>query len=109
MFRAAKNQRPLGFVLFHQFNQQRCLLGFGNEMYLLRNLVCRLAGRRDLNPERRAQLAIGNLIHQLGHGCRKQHRLAFFGDHSRDLTQVMNEPHVEHLIGLIEHQKRGFI
>ena len=105
MFGATKNQRPLALVLGQKFGQQRHLFRLGDEMHLLRHLVRSLARRRDFNPDRAAQIAVGDLVHQLGHGRREQHRLAFLGHHRRDFAQVMDEPHVKHLIGFIEHKE----
>ena len=39
-----------------------------------------------------------------GHRCGEQHRLALVGDHRHDALNVGQEAHVEHLVGLVEHQ-----
>ena len=105
MFGAAKDQRPLALVFGQQLFQQLCLLGLGDEVHLLRHLVRRLARRRDFDANRAVEIAVGDLIHQLGHGCREQHRLALFRDQVRDFAQVMDKAHVEHLVGFIQHKE----
>ena len=47
--------------------------------------------------------------HQFRHGRREQHRLALFWQQRYDFTQGMDEPHVEHLVGFIQHQINRFV
>jgi len=35
----------------------------------------------------------------------KQHRLAFFGQHRRDLAQIVDKAHVEHLVRFVQHKE----
>ena len=108
MFGAPKDQRPLALVLGQKFDQQRCLFRLGDKVHLLRDLVRGFARRGHFDANGPVQIGIGNLVHQLGHGCRKQHRLAFLWDHRRDFAQIVDEPHVQHLVGFVQHQKRCF-
>jgi hypothetical protein len=57
----------------------------------------------DLDPDRVGQVALGQLVDARRHGRGEQHRLAFVGGRAEDLLDVLGEAHVEHLVGLVEH------
>mmetsp|Transcript_551 Transcript_551/g.1569 ORF Transcript_551/g.1569 Transcript_551/m.1569 type:complete len:332 (+) Transcript_551:1058-2053(+) len=109
MFGPGKDQRPFLAVFRRQFDQKRRLLGLGDEMHLLGHFVRRLAGGRHFDAQGFVEVAARDLGHLFGHGGRKQHGLAVIAHHLGDLAQVVDKAQVQHLIGLVEHQKIGLI
>ena len=89
------------------FRQQRRLVALGDEMHALLDLFRRLARRVHGHPDRIGQVGIGQFLHQLRHGGRKQQRLAVLGQHPRDLAQRVDKADVQHLVGLVQHQIGG--
>ena len=56
---------------------------------------------RDL--QRVAQVALGDRRDARRHGRREEHRLALARAPREDRVEVLGEAHVEHLVGLVEH------
>ncbi len=65
----------------------------------------RRGGRRHGHLDRIAQHLIGELGNVARHGRGEQQRLALSGQFRDDLPDVVNEAHVEHAIGFVEHEK----
>ena len=76
-------------------------------MHRLFDLIRRFARGRHLHPARVGQVSLGQLFHLFGHGGRKQHGLARGAQLGGNFAQRMDEAHVQHLIGLIQHQMFG--
>ena len=61
---------------------------------------------RDLDPRRLVQHGRGEVGDLGGHGRREQHRLSRLRQLGHDLADVADEAHVEHPVGLVEHEGR---
>ncbi len=61
--------------------------------------------RRHRNLLRLAQEAVGQPTDFRGHGGREEQRLVLAGDESHDALDIRDEPHVEHAVGLVDHQE----
>ena len=109
MFGAPKHQRQLVAVFVQQFHQQIEFRSLGDVMHLLGDLVGGLARRVHLNALGVDQVRGGNFFHLLGHRGRKQHGLAVFGNDAGNLAQRVDKAQIQHLIGLVQHQKAGLI
>ena len=59
--------------------------------------------RLDLDAHRVAQVALGDAVDARRHRRREQHRLALGRRRLEDRLDVLGEAHVEHLVGLVEH------
>ena len=59
----------------------------------------------DEDARRLAEVAPSDLVDSGRQGGREQNRLAFFGSGFEDFLDVVGEPHVEHLVGLVEHHQ----
>ena len=80
-----------------------------------RDEVCALAHQRDLARRRRlvSDLDTDRVVHVAArqpvdarwHRRGEQHRLAVFGSLLQDRLDVLGEPHVQHLVGLVEHDR----
>ena len=60
---------------------------------------------RYLDHFRMILVLLRNIKNGLGHGCRKQHRLALFWHLFEYCLYVLPESHVQHLIRLIQHNR----
>src|SRR5690606_7766928 len=57
-----------------------------------------------LNIHRRRENRFGEPVNFHWHSCRKEQRLAFFGQACDDAFDIMYKSHVEHAIGLVEDE-----
>ena len=93
-------------AVFREFLNQKIGLGSPcHEMHLLGDFVSHLAGAGDRHALRVFQIGCSQFVHMFRHGGREQHGLALCGQQRRNLAQRMDEPKIQHLIGLIQDQK----
>ncbi len=59
----------------------------------------------DRHPHRVAQVALGDLEDAARHRGREERRLALAGHGGENRFQLVGEAHVEHLVGLVEHDR----
>ena len=66
-----------------------------------------VGGRRaaDLDPLGIVHELLRELLDRRRHGRREQHGLALFGKFGADEFDIGDEPHVEHPVGLVDHQQ----
>ena len=57
----------------------------------------------DLDPDRIAQVPAGHPVDARRHRRGEENRLAALGGLLEDRLDVLGEPHVEHLVGLVQH------
>ena len=60
--------------------------------------------RRNLDALRPVQEVVDQALDLGRHGCREEQRLAGEGEELADALDVGDEPHVEHAVGLVDHQ-----
>ena len=60
-----------------------------------------------LHLDRMVEQRDRQLTNLRGHGGREHHLLAVLGQQGVDLHDVVREAHVEHAVGLVEHEERG--
>ena len=78
-------------------------VGAGDLVKALLNLALRLRGF-DFDVLRRLQKRLRQLLNALGVGGREQQGLALFGRLLDDFADVVKKAHVQHAVGLVEHQ-----
>ena len=80
------------------------LAGPGHLDVALRDVLCGLRFRLDRHLDRVVQVFRGDLADGGRHSGREQRHLLVLGGVGQDPFDVLGEPHVEHLVGLVEHQ-----
>ena len=101
---ARKHQHLAPVVLVDDVGQQRLLFGAAHGVNGLLNALHRGVGRRDLNVLGVAQQAIGQLTNLVAKRGRKQQALLARGQQLQNLLHVVDEAHVEHAVGFVQHQ-----
>ena len=103
-FGAAKHQHLAPLLGLDDVGQQGFLLLPAHGMHHLFDELHRGVFRRDLNALRFVQQLRRQIADLLAEGGRKQQALLFFGHQGQHFFHVMDKAHVEHAVGLIEHQ-----
>ena len=104
MLGAGEHQHALDRFALEQLGQQRrlrCL--FGQDDALL-DLLDGRGLRRHRHAGGVAQHLVGELGDFLRHGGGEEQRLPFLAQHGDDPLDVVDEAHVEHAVGFVEHQ-----
>ena len=103
---AGEDNDPLERRVGQQVAEQRALGGGVHEVDALVDLLDGAALRRDLD----LLGVLQDLRRELGdvarHGGGEQQRLALLGDPADDATDVPDEAHVEHAVGLVDDEER---
>ncbi|TPW10671.1 MAG: hypothetical protein FD127_3632 [Acidimicrobiaceae bacterium] len=102
---AAEHDRGRGHLDIEDPTQSGRLVCPGNDERALPDE--RLAGLRvaapDLDPHGIVLMSLGDAVDPRWQGGREQHGLALRRRGPEDLLDVLGEPHVEHLVGFVEH------
>ena len=101
---AHEHQHLPKFPCSDQMREQRTLLVGGNFVGALRNIVGRRVASGDLDQFRRIEQLISELLDVVGEGRGEQEILALGRQQRHDALDVGNEAHIEHAIGLVEHE-----
>ena len=104
MLGTPEHQRLFALVAFEVAFQQLCLVTLRDEMHSLGDFLNRFAGGGHLHLDGIAQIGVGQILDQFRHRGRKQQCLTLQRNVFRDFFQGMDEPHVQHLVSLIQHQ-----
>ena len=80
------------------------LVAVGDER-VLRDVELRLRARLDLDPLRALRHAAGELADHAGERRREEERLAVLRHAREDRVELLLEAHVEHAVGLVQHQE----
>ncbi len=101
---ARKHQHLEPVVLAHQVRQQLALARLVDRQHALADRVGRRVAARDFDQRRLVQQAVGQCLDLVGERRREQQVLALRRQQLQHATNVVDEAHVEHAIGLVEHQ-----
>ena len=104
MLGARENQHLAPLTLLDQVHEQVPLVLLLHAIGALLDELDGCVARRDLNRQRIVQQALGERPDIVGIGRGEQQILALGRQQLDDAPDVRNEAHVEHSIGLIEHQ-----
>ena len=99
----AKRQRADRAKVHEQLAHRVKTVGAGDLVKALLNLALRLRGF-DFDVLRRFQKRLRQLLNALGVGGREQQGLPLFGRLLDDFADVLKKAHVQHAVGLVEHQ-----
>jgi len=109
MFRARENQSPAGRRLPQKIDEHLPLARCLDEDHLLVDGFHRRARWRDRDFGRLMQKLTGKLADGARHGRREEEALTLLRQNLGDPPDGMDETHVEHLIGFVEHQDFDFV
>ena len=105
--RAAKDDRRLGFLELQHLRERRRFAGARHDVAHLSHerhrALCRLLARQR-HAGRVGEMALGDRRDPRGDGRREQRRLPRRRRRIHDRLEIFGEPHVEHLVGLVEHE-----
>ena len=104
MLHAREDEHLVPVVVLDEMDQQVLLHLAADRMHLLRDRFRGLVAARDLDQHRRIQETVGDRLDLVAEGRRKQQALLFRRQHREHLLDVVDEAHVEHAIGLVEHE-----
>ena len=99
-----KHQHLLPVAGFDQMRKQRALAILPYRMHALRDEFRFRVAPRDFHHHRVVQQAIGQGADVIGKSGRKQQVLSLRRQQREDALHVMDEAHVEHAVGFIQHQ-----
>ena len=106
--RLAVREDDPGFDIFlaQQRNQPVALLGGGDMHQPLLDIDIGGGGARDLDRLGIFEEFVGELLDRRRHRRREEQGLARLGQFGADFLDIGDEPHVEHPVGLVDHQHR---
>jgi hypothetical protein len=99
-----EHQRAGDRPALQQRQQQLRLVRLGDEVQALLDLLDRLVDHRDADLDRVAQQRRRQRADLRGHRRREQQVLAAHRQRRDDALHVRQEPHVEHVVRLVEHE-----
>ena len=105
VLRPDEHDHPVKVLDLKNPGERLDLLRVGHHHVALRGVGRRgrLAGNRDL--QRVVEIALGEFADRGGHGRGEQRHALVRGRVRQNRLDVLGEPHVEHLVGLVEHQE----
>ena len=74
-------------------------------VHVLRTLIA----RADDNFLMVVQISLGNTFHFAAHRSREHQRIVFSGQRLENLVDILREAHVQHFVGLVEHDVRHLL
>ena len=106
MLGPGEDERAADRLVLQELGQERRLVRAVDEDDVLLDLLDRRGGRGDFDPNRLFQDVRAQLRDALGHGRREEQGLTLLGQQRDEPLHVGQEAHVEHPVGLVEHQER---
>jgi hypothetical protein len=101
---AREDQHLVPVVLLDEVRQQVLLHLAADRVDLLARCSGGLVAPRDLDQHRLVQQAVGDVLDLVAEGRREQQALLFLRQHREHLLDVVDEAHVEHAVGFVEHE-----
>ena len=101
---AGEDQRALDRIVPQDLHQQRRLAGAVDVQEPLLDALDGGGCRRHRDPNRIAQHVAGEIGDLLRHGGREEQRLPLARQLADDAADVVDEAHVEHAVGFVEHE-----
>ena len=103
-FGAREHQHLAPVVFLDDVGQQRLLFAAADRVDELRDALHRGVARRDLDALRVLEQRGGEIANFVAERGREQQALLVPGHHGKHFFHVMDETHVEHAVGFIEHE-----
>ena len=102
---AGEHQHLMPAVFLDQVAEHCALARFFDHDHFLVDTIGGGVARRDVDLDRLVEQVRGELADILREGRREQQRLALFGHVLEHALDIVDEAHVEHAIGFVEHQR----
>ena len=106
---ACEDEHLPGVGAFQQVDQQLALFGLLGEVDPLRDGLDHRSGRGDGHQHGVVQDFGRQLGDVRGHRGREEERLPLCGQQRQDAADVVDEAHVQHAVGLVEHEEADFV
>ncbi|MCG3189580.1 MAG: hypothetical protein LKCHEGNO_02048 [Burkholderiaceae bacterium] len=101
---AREHQHLVPVALRDQVRQQLLLALAAHRVHLLRHQLGRRVASRHLDQRRLVQQPVGQRLDVVAEGGREQQALLSLRQDREHLLDVVDEAHVEHAVGLVEHE-----
>ena len=101
---AGKDQGVFHRQLLDQLGQQPGLIALVHEVHRLPDSLHRGGDRVHRHPDRGAEERVDQIGDLRRHGGREEHGLLPGGQPLQDLLHVVDEAHVQHAVGLVQHE-----
>ena len=104
VLRAREHEHLVPVLRLDEMREELALAVAIHGMHGLRDHVDRRVARRDLDQCRRIEQVVGERLDLVGERRREQQVLPLPGQEREDALDVADEAHVEHPVGLVEHE-----
>ena len=104
-FGGGEDERALGAVGCEEGLEYLGFLGFGADVGVLAHAFDGLA-ECYLDSHGVVEHLVGQEADFMRHGGREEQCLSVLGEEAQDLSDVVDESHVEHSVGFVEHEER---
>ena len=101
---AGEHQHLAPVVLLNDVREQCLLFGAPHQVRGLRDSLHRGVAGRDLHRSGVVQQALGEFANFVAEGGRKKQGLLLLGQERQHFFNVVDEAHVQHAVGFVEHQ-----
>ena len=105
VFRSREHERRLNFGPVEHVDQQVALGALAHKQHALVHRLRRAADPGHLDPDGVGEDGFGQLDNALWHGGAEEQALTLFWKHGDDASDVVDEAHVQHGVGLVQDQK----
>ena len=104
MLHAREHQHLVPVALLDQVAEQFLLAFAAYGVHLLRDVLGRGIAPRHLDQGRLVQQPVGQGLDLVAEGGREQQALLLLRQHGQHLLDVVDEAHVQHAVGFVEHE-----
>ena len=104
LLHAREDQHLVPVAGLDQVRQQLLLALAAHRVHLLRDRLGRGIAARHLDQHRRVQQPVGQGLDLVAEGGREEQALLLRRQHREHLLDVVDEAHVEHAVGFVEHE-----
>ena len=105
VFGAGEDQGGLHFLLIQQLDEQVALGALADKHHALFHRFCSTADAGHFHADGVGQDGLRQFDNAFRHGGAEKQALSLLGKHGHHATNVVDEPHVEHGVRLIQDQK----
>ena len=105
VLRPREHERCFHLRTIEQLDQQVAFGSLTHEQHALVHCLSSAADPGHLDPDGVGEDRFRQFDNALWHGCAEEQALTLFREHGDDASDVVNEAHVQHGVGLVQDQK----